>query len=113
MQEAAGRGRQSREVSLPVMAVTRRGGEEGVCAFPLSEWLGGGLSWDCLPYKITLYCFLRSALLDALEVPKVLVEREREPAGRKKRPKREKQGERGNIWAGPEYCVERASEPIG
>ncbi|MGH0117435.1 UNVERIFIED_CONTAM: hypothetical protein FKN15_034622 [Acipenser sinensis] len=78
MQEAAGRGRQSREVSLPVMAVTRRGGEEGVCAFPLSEWLGGGLSWNCLPYKITLYCFLRSALLDALDAPTVLVERERE-----------------------------------
>ncbi|MGH0117179.1 UNVERIFIED_CONTAM: hypothetical protein FKN15_029592 [Acipenser sinensis] len=63
MQEAAGRGRQFREVGLPVMAVTRRGGEEGVCAFPLSEWLGGGLSWSCLPYKITLYCFLRWASL--------------------------------------------------
>ncbi|MGH0166236.1 UNVERIFIED_CONTAM: hypothetical protein FKN15_050465 [Acipenser sinensis] len=61
MQEAAGRGRQSCEVGLPVMAVTRRGGEEGVCAFPLSEWLGGGRSWNCSPYKIMLYCFLRSA----------------------------------------------------
>ena len=85
MQEAAGRGRQSRGVGLPVMAVTRRGGEEGVCAFPLSEWLGGGRSWNCLPYNITLCCFLGSALLDALGAPTVLVERERErePAGRK------------------------------
>ncbi|MGH0142179.1 UNVERIFIED_CONTAM: hypothetical protein FKN15_052233 [Acipenser sinensis] len=63
MQEAAGRGRQSCDVGLPVMAVTRRGGEEGVCAFPLSEWLGGGRSWNGSPYKITLCCFLRSALL--------------------------------------------------
>ncbi|MGH0128752.1 UNVERIFIED_CONTAM: hypothetical protein FKN15_044104 [Acipenser sinensis] len=98
MQEAAGRGRQSCEVGLPVMAVTWRGGEEGVCAFPLSEWLGGGRSWNCSPYKITLCCFLRSALLDALGAPTVLVEREREPAGRKRKRnlcERKKQRESG------------------
>ncbi|MGH0125186.1 UNVERIFIED_CONTAM: hypothetical protein FKN15_027579 [Acipenser sinensis] len=32
-----------------------------------------------------LCCFLRSALLDALDAPTVLVEREREPAGRKRK----------------------------
>ncbi|MGH0151035.1 UNVERIFIED_CONTAM: hypothetical protein FKN15_019297 [Acipenser sinensis] len=43
--EAAGRGQQSRGIRLPVMAMTRRGGEEGVCAFPRSEWLRGG-PWE-------------------------------------------------------------------
>ena len=32
-------------IRLSVMAMTRRGGEEGVCAFPLSEWLSGG-PWE-------------------------------------------------------------------
>ncbi|MGH0175325.1 UNVERIFIED_CONTAM: hypothetical protein FKN15_070259 [Acipenser sinensis] len=43
----------------------------------------------------------RSAFLDALDVREVLVEREREPAGRKKRPDREKQGERGTFGQAP------------
>ena len=42
---AAGRGQQSPMIHLSVMAMTRRGGEEGVCAFPLSEWLRGG-PWE-------------------------------------------------------------------
>ena len=41
----AGRGQQSPMIRLSVMAMTRRGGEEGVCAFPLSEWLSGG-PWE-------------------------------------------------------------------
>ncbi|MGH0184844.1 UNVERIFIED_CONTAM: hypothetical protein FKN15_023502 [Acipenser sinensis] len=41
----AGRGQQSRGIRLSVMAMTWRGGEEGVCAFPLSELLGGG-PWE-------------------------------------------------------------------
>ncbi|MGH0115324.1 UNVERIFIED_CONTAM: hypothetical protein FKN15_006752 [Acipenser sinensis] len=39
------RGQQSRGIRLSAMAMTRRGGEEGVCAFPLSEWLRGG-PWE-------------------------------------------------------------------
>ena len=42
---AAGRGQQSPMIRLSVMAMTRRGGEEVVCAFPLSEWLRGG-PWE-------------------------------------------------------------------
>ncbi|MGH0123061.1 UNVERIFIED_CONTAM: hypothetical protein FKN15_047471 [Acipenser sinensis] len=93
------------------MAVTRGGGRVGVWTFPLSEWLGGGSWGDCWPYKIMLCCFLRSALLDALDVREVLVEREREPAGRKKRPDREKQGERGAFAQAPSI-VEGRIAPI-
>ncbi|MGH0136786.1 UNVERIFIED_CONTAM: hypothetical protein FKN15_062074 [Acipenser sinensis] len=104
---AAGWGQQSCEVGLPVMAVTRRGGEEGVCAFPLSEWLGGGRSWNCSPYKITLCCFLRSALLDALDAPTVL-ERER-TSGRK-----EKQKERvGKHLGRPRVLYRRGNRRVG
>ena len=63
---------QSSNNRLSVMAVTRGGGRECVCTLPLSEWLGGGSWGDCWPYKIMLCCFLRSAVLDALEVRKVL-----------------------------------------
>ncbi|MGH0117362.1 UNVERIFIED_CONTAM: hypothetical protein FKN15_033457 [Acipenser sinensis] len=81
------------------MAVTRGGGRVGVWTFPLSEWLGGGSWGDCWPYKIMLYCFLRSAFLDALDVRKVLVGREnqREEVTRE----REKQGERGTFGQAP------------
>ncbi|MGH0145521.1 UNVERIFIED_CONTAM: hypothetical protein FKN15_026844 [Acipenser sinensis] len=58
----AGRGQQSRGIRLSVMAMTRRGGEEGLCAFPLQVaegralgdysahkiWLGCELGWPCL-----------------------------------------------------------------
>ncbi|MGH0121180.1 UNVERIFIED_CONTAM: hypothetical protein FKN15_071167 [Acipenser sinensis] len=51
----------------------------------------------------------RSALLDALDAPTVL-EREREPAGRKKRPESEREtGRAGNNWAAPEYCIGKPS----
>ncbi len=46
------------------MAVTRRGGEEGVCASP-SLWVAGGQTlMGLLTYKVTLCCFLSSALLE-------------------------------------------------
>ncbi|MGH0163478.1 UNVERIFIED_CONTAM: hypothetical protein FKN15_045827 [Acipenser sinensis] len=38
-------------IRLSVMAMTRRGGEECVCAFPLSEWLRGGPWETARPYK--------------------------------------------------------------
>ncbi|MGH0183581.1 UNVERIFIED_CONTAM: hypothetical protein FKN15_021573 [Acipenser sinensis] len=47
----AGRGQQSPMIRLSVMAMTRRGGEECVCAFPLSEWLRGGPWETARPYK--------------------------------------------------------------
>ncbi|MGH0147495.1 UNVERIFIED_CONTAM: hypothetical protein FKN15_055349 [Acipenser sinensis] len=60
--------------------------------------------------KQLLYLRLeRSALLDALDAPTVL-EREREPAGRKKRPESEREtGRAGNNWAAPEYCIGKPS----
>ncbi|MGH0120911.1 UNVERIFIED_CONTAM: hypothetical protein FKN15_038450 [Acipenser sinensis] len=49
--EVRGRGQQSPMIRLSVMAMTRRGGEECVCAFPLSEWLRGGPWETARPYK--------------------------------------------------------------
>ncbi|MGH0175415.1 UNVERIFIED_CONTAM: hypothetical protein FKN15_070086 [Acipenser sinensis] len=42
MRGSAGRGQQPCKIRLSVMAMTRRGGEEGVLALSLSEWLRGG-----------------------------------------------------------------------
>ncbi|MGH0169553.1 UNVERIFIED_CONTAM: hypothetical protein FKN15_057313 [Acipenser sinensis] len=48
-----------------------------------------------------LYCFLRSAFLDTLDVRKVLVGRENQRGGRSDLREREKQGERGTFGQAP------------
>ncbi|MGH0179461.1 UNVERIFIED_CONTAM: hypothetical protein FKN15_001084 [Acipenser sinensis] len=53
----------------------------------------------------------RSAFLDALDVREVLVERER-TSGEEQATRKRETGRAGNIWAGPEYCAEKASEPV-
>ncbi|MGH0154323.1 UNVERIFIED_CONTAM: hypothetical protein FKN15_026885 [Acipenser sinensis] len=91
------RGRQSSNNRLSVMAVTRGGLLEGAAVIqqpPVSHGRDTG----------------RSALLDALDVREVLVEREREPAGRKKRPDREKQGERGTFGQAPSIVEGRIEQ---
>ena len=58
MRVSAGRGQKFRKIRLSVMAMTRRGGEEGVLAFPLSEWLRGGPWGVALPISTALgYAF--------------------------------------------------------
>ncbi|MGH0153924.1 UNVERIFIED_CONTAM: hypothetical protein FKN15_068762 [Acipenser sinensis] len=53
----------------------------------------------------------RSAFLDALDVREVLVERER-TSGEKQATRKRETGRAGNIWADPEYCAGKDSEPV-
>ncbi|MGH0133758.1 UNVERIFIED_CONTAM: hypothetical protein FKN15_067303 [Acipenser sinensis] len=50
------RGQQPCKIRLSVTAVTRRGGEEGVLAFPLSEWLRGRPWGIARPIRAALGC---------------------------------------------------------
>ncbi|MGH0153291.1 UNVERIFIED_CONTAM: hypothetical protein FKN15_024426 [Acipenser sinensis] len=80
------------------MAVTRGGLQEGAAVIqqpPVSHGRDTG----------------RSAFLDALDVREVLVERER-TSGEEQATRKRETGRVGNIWAGPEYCAGKASEPV-
>ncbi|MGH0170849.1 UNVERIFIED_CONTAM: hypothetical protein FKN15_059746 [Acipenser sinensis] len=58
MRGSAGRGQQPRKIRLSIMAMTRRGWEEGVLAFPLSEWSRGGPWGVAWPIRTALgYAF--------------------------------------------------------
>ncbi|MGH0121173.1 UNVERIFIED_CONTAM: hypothetical protein FKN15_071160 [Acipenser sinensis] len=63
------------------------------------------------PGQITGVAGARSALLDALDVREVLVERER-ISGEEEATRQRETGRAGNIWAGPEYCLGKDSEPV-
>ncbi|MGH0179620.1 UNVERIFIED_CONTAM: hypothetical protein FKN15_002049 [Acipenser sinensis] len=63
--------------------------------------------------RLSVMAVTRSALLDALDAPTVLVEKERENqrGGRSdlRERERERQGERGTIGQAPEYCIGKQS----